>query len=466
VVYALAPSPVHAQTIWAGTDDGLIHVTRDGGRNWTDVTPAGMGPWAKVSILEASHSDALVAYAAINTLRLDDLNPHILRTGDGGKTWKEIVRGIDPGQTVNAVREDPVRKGLLFAGTEKSVYVSFDDGDSWHLLRLNLPATSVRDLIVKDDDLALATHGRGFFILDDIVPLRDIDDRLLGQDAHLFRPQRALRVRWNTNSDTPLPPDEPVGENPPDGVPLDYFLRAPAARIVVEVIDAAGKVVRSHSSDAPRPPPRDEGNVPRYWIRPPAIPSREAGFHRFVWDLHGEPPEVLEPAYPISAIPGNTPREPRGPWALPGRYTVRLSAGSWHASQPLVVAMDPRVETRLEDLRKAHDLAVRLADALTRDTRAVKELRETRASVGKTNPDLDKKLAALESTGRRRQRRTQQARSLTSVNAELAELLVHVEEADAPPTAALARAADVALRETEALLSAWSRLEAEVRPRR
>jgi len=462
VVYALAPSPVEAQTLWAGTDDGLIHLTRDGGKTWADVTPRGLQAWAKVSMLEASHSNPLSAYAAINTLRLDDLNPHILRTRDGGKSWKEIVRGIDPGQTVNAVREDPMRKGLLFAGTEKSVHVSFDDGENWHLLRLNLPATSVRDLIVKDDDLALATHGRGFFILDDLAPLREIDDRVFGDEAHLFRPQRALRVRWNTNPDTPLPPDEPVGENPPDGVPLDYFLRAPAAKVVIEVVDAAGKVVRRHSSDAPRTEPRDEGNVPRYWIRPPAIPSLEAGFHRFVWDLHGEPPEVLDPAYPISAIPRNTPREPRGPWALPGRYTVRLSAGSFHSSQPLVVEMDPRVKTPVEDLRKAHDLAVRLADALTRDTRAAKEVREARASAGKSNPDLDKKLAALESTGRRRQRRGQKAPSLTSMNAELGELLVHVEEVDAAPTTALAQAAEVALRKTEELLSDWSRLKGQV----
>jgi len=226
-------------------------------------------------------------------------------------------------------------------------------------------------------------------------------------------------------------------------------------------------MVRRFSSDAPRSALRDEGNVPRYWIRPPAIPSREAGFHRFVWDLHGEPPELLEPTFPIAAVPANTPHEPRGPWALPGRYTVRLSVGSWSSTQPLEVGLDPRVKTRLEDLRKQHDLALRLADALGRDTRAVAEVREARAAVGRTNPGLDARLAAFETTGRRGQRRrSQESRTLTSMNAELSELLVHVEEVDAAPTEALARAAESALREIEALLSGWAQLRAEANPRR
>ncbi|MFL5276515.1 MAG: WD40/YVTN/BNR-like repeat-containing protein [Myxococcales bacterium] len=466
VVYALAPSPVDRETIWAGTDDGLLQLTRDGGKSWNDVTPPALKAWAKVSILEASHTAVSTAYAAINTLRLDDLNPHILRTRDFGKSWTEIVRGIPGGETVNVVREDPARKGLLFAGTERSVYVSFDDGDDWQLLRLNLPATSVRDLVVKDDDLAIATHGRGFFILDDLAPLREMDDRVVSAEVHLFRPQRALRVRWNTNTDTPLPPDEPMGENPPDGVPIDYLLRTPLAKVALEVIDGAGKVVRRFTSDAPRPPPGDEGNVPRYWIRPPAIPSAQAGFHRFVWDLHGEPPDVLEPAYTIAAIPGNTPREPRGPWALPGRYTVRLIAGPSSITQPLQIEMDPRLHVPIEDLRKQHDLALRLADLLGRTTRAVTEIRQARAGAGRTNPTLDTKLAALETKGRRSGRGAdQEPRSLTSLNTELSELLVHVEEVDAAPTPALVKAAQAASTDAEALLSEWTKLLAETRPR-
>jgi hypothetical protein len=289
---------------------------------------------------------------------------------------------------------------------------------------------------------------------------------VVAAEVHLFRPQRALRVRWNTNTDTPLPPDEPMGENPPDGVPIDYLLRAPATKVALEVMDEAGKVVRRFASDASRPPPRDEGNVPRYWIRPPAIPPLQAGFHRFVWDLHGDPPDVLEPAYTIAAIPGNTPREPRGPWALPGRYTVRLIAGASTLTQPLQIEMDPRVHVPVEDLRKQHDLAVRLADLLGRATRAVTEIRQARATSGRTNPTLDAKLAALETKGRRRRGGGDaEPQSLTSLNTELSELLVHVEEVDAAPTPALVKAAGAASTETEALLSEWTKLRAETRPR-
>ena len=228
VIYAIAPSPLDINRIWAGTDDGLLWLTTDGGANWSNVTPPSLTAWEKVSILEASHTEPETAYAAINTLRLDDLRPKILRTRDGGKTWTEIVNGIPADENTNAVREDPKRKGLLFVGTERTVYVSFDDGDHWQSLRLNLPATSVRDVIVKDNDLAIGTHGRGFWILDDITPLRQLDDKVVAGNANLFEPELAYRVRWNTNSDTPLPPDEPAGQNPPDGAILNYYLGASA----------------------------------------------------------------------------------------------------------------------------------------------------------------------------------------------------------------------------------------------
>src|SRR5271169_1645867 len=221
VIYALAPSPLDINRIWAGTDDGLIWLTTDGGSNWNNITPPQLSAWQKVSVMEASHFDAQTAYAAINTLRLDDLRPHIYRTRDGGKTWTEITGGIPDNENVNAVREDPKRKGLLFAGTERAVSVSFDDGDHWQSLRLNLPATSVRDLTIKNDDLAIGTHGRGFWILDDITPLRQLDDKVIAGNAYLFEPELTYRVRWNMNTDTPLPPDVPAGQNPPDGAVLD-----------------------------------------------------------------------------------------------------------------------------------------------------------------------------------------------------------------------------------------------------
>ena len=246
VIYTVAPSPLDGNRIWAGTDDGLIHLTTDAGRNWTDVTPPQIGPWWKISLMDASHFDAKSAYAAVNTIRLDDLHPHIYRTHDNGKTWQEIVRGIPSDENVNVVREDPQRRGLLFAGTERGVYVSFDDGDNWQSLRLNLPATSVRDLIVKDDDLAIATHGRGFWILDNITPLRQLKPN--ENDTLLFKPQTALRVRWNSNTDTPLPPDEPAGENPPEGAMIDYSLgENNAGPVTLEIKDSKGEVVRRYA---------------------------------------------------------------------------------------------------------------------------------------------------------------------------------------------------------------------------
>src|SRR5579864_4485842 len=229
VIYAVAPSPLDVNRIWAGTDDGLIHATVDGGMHWKDVTPPQLVPFAKVSILDAGHFDTQTAYAAINTLRLDDMRPHIWRTHDGGKTWTEIVNGIPDGSPVDAVREDPKRKGLLFAGTEREVFVSFDDGDHWQSLRLNMPASSIRDIIIKDNDLVAATHGRGFWILDDITPLRQLAPAVADAPAFLFKPQTATRVRWDMNTDTPLPPDEPAGQNPPDGAMIDYYLGAAAS---------------------------------------------------------------------------------------------------------------------------------------------------------------------------------------------------------------------------------------------
>ena len=366
VIYALAPSPLEVNRIWAGTDDGLIHLTTDGGKNWRDVTPKELVPWAKVSILEASHFDANTAYAAINTFRLDDLRPHIYRTRDGGKTWTHVANGIPAEGIVNVVREDPKTKGLLFAGTENAVYVSFDDGEQWQPLRLNMPATSIRDLVVHEDDVAVATHGRGFWILDDIEPLRQARST-----ETLLKPQRAWRVRWNKNTDTPLPADEPAGQNPPDGAILDYVLAAPASLVTLEIVDAKGEVVRRYASNDPVEPVVDTGNVPAYWIRPQRVPSTAPGMHRFVWDLHYPPLPRSAPSYPIAAVPFDTPPSPTSPWVLPGTYTVRLTVDGKTSTQPLTVAMDPRVKTPRAGLEEQFRLSMQVygwMQRLTDDT--------------------------------------------------------------------------------------------------
>ncbi|MGH2687732.1 MAG: WD40/YVTN/BNR-like repeat-containing protein, partial [Actinomycetota bacterium] len=380
VVYTVAPSYVDKNVIWAGTDDGLIHVTRNAGKAWTDVTPPGLVAWAKVSLVDASRFDAGTAYAAINTFRLDDLRPHIYRTRDFGKTWTHVTGGIPDGGIVNAVREDPKRKGLLFAGTERAVYVSFDDGDHWQSLRLNMPATSIRDLVIKDDDLVVGTHGRSFWILDDLTPLRQLDARIAASDAHLFEPQTAVRVRWNRNTDTPFPQEEPAGQNPPDGAIVDYWLKADSAGpVTLEIADASGLAVRRFSSTDTPEAPVPGRNIPDYWIRPPRILSAKAGMHRFVWDLHHPPPAVSSFTYPIAAVYRNTPRTPVGPWAQPGRYTVKLTVGGKSYTQPLTVRMDPRVKAPVEALALQFSLSIDLTTGLRQTHDALDQVRKLRA---------------------------------------------------------------------------------------
>ena len=343
VVYAIAASHFNVNTIWAGTDDGLIHVTRDGGKTWKNITPPALTPWSKVSQLDASHFDDESVYAAVNRFRLDDLHPHIYRTHDGGATWTETVRGL-PDAPVNAVREDPVRKGLLFAATELAVFVSFNDGDDWQPLRLNMPATSIRDLVIHDDDLVVGTHGRGFWILDDMSALRQLTPEVVTADAHLFAPRPTFRLPRNTNTDTPLPPEEPAGKNPPDGAILHYCLKSDAAGpLILEVFDSNGRLVARFSSTDTAQPPSPTLDVPTYWIRPFQALSTRAGMHRFVWDLHAAPQggNGRRGGYPISAIYRDTPSL-QGEWVAPGTYFVKLTAGGRTYTQPLVIKADPR----------------------------------------------------------------------------------------------------------------------------
>ena len=364
VIYTVAPAKKDVNVIWAGTDDGLIHRTTDGGKTWANVTPPGLTAWSKVSLIDASPFDDFTAYAAINRFRLDDLRPHVLRTHDGGKTWKEIVKGL-PDDPVNAVREDPVRKGLLYAGTERMVHVSFDDGESWQPLRLNMPATSIRDLVVHGDDLVVGTHGRSFWILDDVTPLRQLDAKTASSAPLLFAPQTAIRMRRSRNTDTPLPPEEPVGQNPPDGAILDYVLAAQsAAPVTLEILDESGALVRRFTSDDPPEPLVDPLVVAPYWVRPPRVPPATPGMHRFVWDLRFPPPRSKQHEYPISAIPGDTPKEPLGPLVLPGTYIVKLTADGKALTRALTVKPDPRVRMSPSDLAAQLALLRRLGAAL------------------------------------------------------------------------------------------------------
>ena len=450
VIYTIAPSPRSLNTIWVGSDDGLIHVTHDGGKTWTNVTPRELTPWSKVSIMDAGHSDTLTAYAAVNTFRLDDLRPHIYRTRDGGSTWTHVTNGIPNGGAVNVVREDPQRNGLLFAGTEQTVYVSFDDGDRWQSLRLNLPPTSIRDLIVKDDDIAVGTHGRSFWILDDITPLRQTADSVVQAEAFLFRPQTATRFRWNKNTDTPLPPDEPAGQNPPDGAIINYYLEArPAAPVTLEVRDPSGAVVRRFASDDQPEPLVPGRNHPDYWIRPPQTLSAEPGMHRFAWDLRYPPPAVSNFSYPISAIYRDTPREPRGPWVAPGAYTVRLTVAGRPYTQPLTVRMDPRVKTPPAALAQQSTLSMGLYQALKQDSAALHQARALRAELQNRGANargdlatamaaVDQRAAALVGSGGGFG--GDATESLSRLNGNLAQLLGMLQGADVAPTTVVVEA--------------------------
>ncbi len=375
VIYALAPSFKTTTTLWAGTDDGLIWITRDGGKNWSGITPKDLTPWSKVTQISASHFDEQTAYASVSRFRIGDMHPYIYRTHDGGKNWKLITAGLPDLGPADTVREDPRRKGLLFAGTENAVWVSFDDGDHWRSLQLNLPHTSMRDLWIHDDDLVVATHGRGFWILDDIAPLREAS-ATLANAAYLFKPAPAWRAQRDTYTDTPLPPDEPMAANPPDGAIIDYYLPEAANSVTLEIADAQGKVVRRYSNTDKPDISEEELQkqlIPLYWVKPWRALPTVAGMHRWVWDLHYTYTTPASPRhdYPISAVPHDTPRYPLGPNALPGTYTVKLTVDGKTSTASLTVKMDPRVKATALALQKKFQFETHMASVMNQTSLAI-----------------------------------------------------------------------------------------------
>ncbi|MCU1307903.1 MAG: hypothetical protein JWN45_2598 [Acidobacteriaceae bacterium] len=382
VIYSIAPSPLDAALIWVGTDDGLIQVTHDDGKHWQNVTPEKLTPWSKVGTIEASKQDKQSAYAAVDRHRLEDLRPYIYRTHDGGKSWQLISKGIPEGAYVNVVREDKERRGLLYAGTELGLYVSFNDGDDWQPLQLNLPLASIRDISVRKDDLVVATHGRAFWVLDDIGPLREVNSKVASEDAHLFTPQTALRIRPGSDQGTPYPPEIPKGENPPSGSIIDYYLKdAASSPITLEILDSAGGLVRKYSSSE-KPPVVDEKtlDIPMYWVRPAQILSGKAGMHRFIWDVH-------HGASSPGGTRGGGRRGNSGPWAVPGQYTARLTVNGKTYTQPFSVELDPRLKVSTEDLQLQLAASQKAAAAQAQVSRASAQA----ASVTKQIKDLQAK---------------------------------------------------------------------------
>lgn len=406
-VFSIAESPVQKDLIWAGSDDGLVHVTRDGGRNWSDVTPREMPEWSLVSLIEASPHDAGTAYLAIDRHRLDDHKPYIYKTTDYGKSWTKITSGLPDGGYVHAVREDPKRKGLLYAGTETGVAVSFDDGDHWQPLQLNLPVSPIHDLVVKNDDLVAATHGRSFWVLDDLAPLRALNSDVASQSTYLFKPSLAYRSQIHHRNTM----GQPVGENQPSGAVLYYYLKAAPKEkeeITLEILDGSGHSIRKYSSKkkaSTQPAEAEEeeqeagettGNE--------ALPA-EAGLNRFNWDLRYEPAEQVN-GYSLWDYQGGV----EGPVAVPGSYQVRLTAGGQTLTAPLEVRLDPRVKTSPEDLKKQLDLALDINRKLSRLNTTVNQIRSLHSQIRNldrelgdasrdlvaASKDLDKKLSAVE----------------------------------------------------------------------
>ena len=379
VIYTIGPSYVQAGEIWAGTDDGQIQLTQDEGKTWENVTPPELTPWSKVTHIEASHSDAGTAYAAVDRHRLDDYQAYLYRTRDFGKSWQRISDGIPEGSFLNCVREDPARKGLLYACTEKGAYVSLNDGDDWESLQLNLPVTSVRDLVVHESDLVIATFGRSFWILDNVTPLRQMDAHVAAADAWLFRPEAAIRMRTGSDQGTPVPMDEFLAANPPEGAVLDYYLKERAsAPIQLEIFDSEGNLVRRFASDdvLHKTNPNDVP-IQMEWVRDPKPLLAEAGMHRFVWDLRYAMPKGMRRSF----------WGPAGPLAAPGNYTVKLTTKGKSSTQPLTIRLDPRVKTPQDALTRQFGLASKLAARLGEVSMGVQQIGDLRKQIDARKKD-------------------------------------------------------------------------------
>jgi photosystem II stability/assembly factor-like uncharacterized protein len=470
VIYTVAPSYKDINTIWCGTDDGLIHVTKDGGKTWNNVTPSSITSWSKISLMDASHFDAHTVYAAVNRIRVDDMHPHIYKTNDDGKTWKEIVNGL-PDDPINVVREDPIRKGLLYAGSERCVYVSFDDGEHWQSLRLNMPATSIRDLVIKDDDLVVGTHGRSFWILDDITPLRQFIRSYTLENSILYKPQDSYRIRWSMYTDTPVPQEEPAGENPPDGAVIDYFLSHPATNIKLEILQrqatgearSALRLIRIYSNKDTLYNIGDV-NIPHYWIRPQQILPAAAGHHRFLWDMKYQPLNI-PPSYPIGANYMNTAPDATAPWVMPGTYLVRLTVDGSQYMNYVTIKSDPRVKTSAKDLQVQHDLSLQCYEGRKECMKILDEIRLYRLMLRgqMTNPPAniadhlnkrDKAARELENTP---QGSTEP--SFSRLNASFVSVFNTLEGSDWPPTSQLIKAVADLQAQLNELKIIWSKLK-------
>ena len=396
VVYSIAPSSLNGDLLWAGSNSGLIHITRDGGKTWKDVTPKGVTDWSNIAFLEASHFDPAEAYAAVDRHRLDDQQPYLYRTRDYGASWQLITNGMAAPSFLRAVRQDPQDKNLLFAGTEFGIYVSFDDGDHWQSLQMNLPVTSVHDLVVHGDDLVIATHGRSFWVLDDITALRQVSKAGQAAEAWFYAPATAVRVENDSFLGTPVPPEEPAAQNPPKGAIVDYYLKSAATQIKLEIFDLKGHLIRGFSSGDTREVKHLPFAIADRWFPKPQVLDRTPGMHRLVWDLAwGRTSAKTED--------GDDDEEygaPRGPLVVPGTYELKLTVDGKTSTQKLNVVMDPRLAVTAAELDQQYSLGQKMFAEATRSRQALAEIRAVQAQIAAVQGKLGDQQAELKASVR------------------------------------------------------------------
>ena len=482
-IHTIAPSPVEDGMVWVGTSNGLVQLQRNG--NWQDVTPPDLPKGSDVAMIDASAHDANTAFAVIKARRDD--HPFIFRTHDAGKTWTKIVAGLPEDVPAAGFREDTRRKGLLFAGTERAAYVSFDDGDHWQTLQLNLPPAPVTDFALHGDDLVASTFGRGLWVIDDITPLRELSAKVTSAAAYFFKPQTAMRIRWDNNQETPLSPEFPATPNPPDGAILDYFLKTPAkSEVMLDLLDEKGNRIRHYSSKA-APTNAMVGNAPDYWFAPPAVLETSAGLHRFVWDLRTEDPQTLTYGYyggkldyieytlPDHSIPGQTPRQqPPGALVVPGTYQAVLKVGGKEYRQALTVVLDPRVHASQTDLEEQWNVAQQITAEMGAsykaytDYEALKNAIAQRAEAAKGKDEakaLQESLVKLQKNSEAVGEGKDDTPGLGPANRDLSRYLIMVESADTKPAASAKEAAQQACNGLQKSLYAWANLNKEEVPK-
>ena len=483
-ITSLSPSPVQAGEIWVGTTNRLVQLTRDAGVTWQNVTPPGLAAPTEILYVEASHHDAATAYLTVGGTR-ESTPPAVFRTHDYGKTWQKIVNGFPQDEMVRVAREDTKRKGLLYAGTDTSVFVSWDDGDHWQSLSLNLPPTPITDINVHGNDLAISTFGRSLWIMDDVTPLREFRPEVASANAYLFPPANGIRVRWDNYQDTPFPPETPAGQNPPDGAIIDYYLKnAASSEMTLTIYDDKGAEVASYSSVA-KPFDLLPANAPEYWFAPPVALTKSAGVNRFVWNLRYPAPRTLPYGYFGSllgyteytladhAVPADTPRvQPQGPLAVPGRYRVELSYAGNKLEQLLTLGLDPRVRASQSDLVEQRDVALQASRGMKASFEAYHQVAELRKALAERQSGLSadqmKKLReaadALDKKIDAAQNGTHTAPGFGPINRELARLIFSVESADMRPAETVRAAIQQSCNALDKALVLWSQLNVQGAP--